>query len=281
MPSAATSLPPHSETGKTVLAAVNATIAYLVGYLVVQGAYQLATVSMAARLGIRGKWQLGQVQFHLADGQWWRTAVLAVYGAGPLVCAGLGLGALWWFWKLARRQRGLLKQLLLWVMLHACNLSAGVLVADTVTQSGAWYVPSWLFLAGNTLNIGVAVLAGVVQMGLGVLAARLFLQSHDSITLMEYYNRRRLLWATVVVPWLASNLLLAAFYFPAQSSNEQLHGLTMLLLLGPLYGASSSGFFDSPLEQPGRPRLARGLGVALALALLLARVLLGRGISFG
>jgi len=125
-----------SDSGKTTIVAVNTTVLYLLAYFLVQGIYQLVTLSMAARLGISGVWQLGQLQFRIADAEWWRMGVLAVYGIGPVVCAGLGLVAGWWFWQRARHRRGLFKQFLLWVMLHAANLSLGVFVADTLTQSG-------------------------------------------------------------------------------------------------------------------------------------------------
>ncbi|WBO85924.1 hypothetical protein [Hymenobacter yonginensis] len=271
----------QSDTGKATLAAANATILYLLAYLLLQGLYQLSTICMAARLGIRGVWQLGRVQFQMADAEWWQAAVLAVYGIGPVVCGGMALAALAWFWKRARLQRGLFKQFLLWVMLHGCNLSLGVLAADTLTQSGAWYVPSWLFRAGNGLNVGVAILAAAAQIGLGFLAARVFLQSHDSITLMQHHNRRRLLLATVVVPWVVGSLLLAAFYFPAQTLTEQLHAVLLLLLLGPMGMASSTEFFEGTIAQPGRPRLALGLLLLLAGALVVGRLVLARGVPFG
>lgn len=54
--------------------------------------------------------------------------VLRVHGTGPLLVLALGA-----FRKL-RRQRGLLKQLLLWVAFNQ-------VLADTVTQPGSWYVP--------------------------------------------------------------------------------------------------------------------------------------------
>lgn len=270
-----------SESGKASVVAVNATALYLLAYLLVQAVFQVSTLSVAAQLGIRGTWQLGRLQFRMADSEWWQAAVLAVYGAGPVVCLGLGIGALWLFWKWARLRRGLLKLFLFWVMLHACNLSLGALAADTLTQTGTWYVPSWLFRAGNALNVVVALLAAMLQMVLGYLAAMLFLQSHDSITMMLYHNRRQLLVSAVLVPWLAGSALLLLLHWPTQTLTEQLRYVAMLLLLGPLYMACINESFEHTIESPSRTRLATGLLLLVGGALLVWRLGLAGGVSFG
>lgn len=271
----------QSISDKTIVTAVNATMLYVLAYLLVQGLFQLATVGTAHRLRIAGVWQLGGIQFHLADSAWWPSAVVNVYGIGPLVSLGLGLGAAVWFWKRARQQRGLFKLFLFWVMLHGCNLALGALAVDTLTQSGVWYVPSWLFMAGNVLNVLFALLAALLQTGLGYLAAIAYLHSHDSITLMRFHNRQRLLLATLVVPWLVGSLLLAALQWPQQTLNERLRVLSMLLLLGPLYMAAAHEAFEGAVRFPGKTRLAGGVVLLLALALLAWRIILSNGISFG
>ncbi|QNH60526.1 hypothetical protein [Hymenobacter sediminicola] len=275
------SLIPSSDSGKASIVAVNATALYLLAYLAVQSAFQLATVATAAQLGIRGTWQLGRLQFRMADSEWWQAAVLAVYGIGPVVSLGLGIGALWLFWKWARRRRGLLKLFLFWMILHACNLSLGALAADTLTQSGTWFVPSWLFKAGNALNVIVALLAAMLQMVVGYLAAILFLQSHDSITMMQYHNRRRLLVSAVLLPWLVGSAVLLLLHWPTQSLTEQLRYVAMLLLLGPLYMACTNESFEDTIESPSRTRLATGVLLLLSGALLAWRLVLASGISFG
>ena len=272
---------PSSDSAKASIVAVNATALYLLACLAVQSAFQLATVATAAQLGIQGTWQLGRLQFRMADSEWWQAAVLSVYGIGPVVSLGLGIGALWLFWKWARRRRGLLKLFLFWVVLHACNLSLGALAADTLTQSGTWYVPSWLFKASNALNVLVALLAAMLQMVAGYLAAVLFLQSHDSITMMQYHNRRRLLVAAVLLPWLVGSAVLLLLHWPTQSLTEQLRYVAMLLLLGPLYMACTNESFEDTIESPSRTRLATGLLLLLSGVLLAWRLVLAGGIQFG
>ena len=234
---------------KTKVLALNSTIIYVLTYLLVQGAYQVVTVGMARRLSIPGIWRVSSIRFTISDPQWWRVGVLAVYGAGPAICALIGLGAVLWFWRSARHQPGMLKLVLLWVTLHACNLVLGALAADTFLENWSWYLPSWLFLAGNTLNVALAVVAALLQLVVGYFATIGFLQSHDSITLMQLEYRPQLIRAGVWTPWLLGSLILAILKFPDLTQNELLHFLAMLLLLLPLALHSRRELFDQTLPR--------------------------------
>lgn len=276
VPSAPADLAP-----KTRIAFLNATVLYVLAYLTADTLYRLATILMARQLHIPGVWRLSRVQFLIANQAWWRQAIVAVYSVGPLVCLLLAVLAALWFWQRARHRRGLQKQYLLWLLLHCLNLFFGAMVADTMTHSGFWFVPSWALLAGNAVCVAVAVLCGLLQVALGYLAAPLFLQSHDSRTLMRYEHRRRLLLAALLGPWLAGSLLLAAAKFPELSINERLHFATMLLLLAPLALASSNELFAFTIEEPQKTRAAWGLAGLLLLALVVGRLVLGAGVHFG
>ncbi|SHJ50247.1 hypothetical protein SAMN02745146_3269 [Hymenobacter daecheongensis DSM 21074] len=273
--SAPASVATSSATTKTTITALNSTVIYLLAYLLINGLHQLSTVAMAVRLSIPGVWGVSSIKFSISDPEWWRTAVLAVYGVGPAVCAVVAIGAGLWFWKRERGKRGLRKLLLVWVAFHACNQVLGAMVGDTFTESGVWYVPSWLFLAGNTPNVVVAVLCGLLQMVVGYVAAVGFLQTHDSITLMQYPNRRKLIVATILIPWMAGSALLALLKYPDLSLNERLHFLTMGLLLLPLSLACANELFEFTVEFPQKTKTAWGLlaltgAVALGWWLLLA-----------
>jgi hypothetical protein len=271
---------PASQSGKTTITALNSTVIYVLAYLLTQGAYQAATVRMAARLSVPGIWRVSSIKFTMPDWQWCRLAVLAVYGVGPAVGLGLGLGAALWFWKSARQQPGLLKLLLLWVALHGANLTMGALVGDTFLENWAWYIPSWLFMAGNGPNIAVAVVCGLLLLGVGYFAAFAFLQSHDSITLMQFDNRGKLIQAGILVPWVAGSLFLAALKWPELSRNELLHFLTMALLLVPMALHCRTEPFDMTLPGSRRTRLSLSL-LVLTLALAAAwRVVLTPGLLF-
>ena len=270
-----------SSTPKFVISAVNGTVLYVLAYLLINGLQQLATVLMAMQLRVPGSWNLSTINYSLTNGQWWRVAVVAIYGVGPLVAAVAGLAAYQWYWRRQRARRGLLKLLLIWLALHACNAVFGALASDTVLHAGFYYVPAWLFQLGNIVNGALAVLAGLAQVVIGYYASVAFLQAHDSRTVMEYPNRRRMVFSTIVVPWLAGSLLLVLAKAPALSLLEGLHFGAMALLLGPMALGCLNELFSSTVRSPLQTRVAWGLLGVLGLLLLGWRLLLSPPILFG
>ena len=277
----ATPSSPAELSQKTRVAFLNATVLYILAYLTTDWAYRLVTVLMARHLHIPSMWRLSRVQFLIPNPAWWRGAVIKVYFIGPTLCLLLAVVAGLWFWQRQRFRRGLLKQYLLWLLLHGLNLFFGTMVADTITQSGFWYVPSWLFLAGNVPNVATAAVFGLILLALGYMLAPLFLQSHDSRSLMLYENRRQLLLATLFGPWLAGSGLLILAKLPELTSNELLHFTTMLLVLVPLGFASRNELFEFTIEAPQRTRVSWGWLVLMLLLLAGMRLVLGPGVQFG
>lgn len=260
---------------KTLIAAANGTALYLLAYLTAYAAYYGVTILTAQRLQIPGVLLLDRLQFLIPNSGWWQAAVVAVFGSGPVLCLLLAAVAGLWFWQRARRRRGLGKQYLMWLMLHGLNMFFGALVADTVVQNGFWFAVNYLLLLGNVVNVLVAVLFGLVLLVLGYLAAPVFLQSHDSRTLMRFAQRRRLLLATLFGPWAVGLLLLMLARFPQPDINELLRGATMLLMLVMVAVASTTELFEFTVPSPQKTRVAWGLVVGLGLLLLGLRLLLG------
>lgn len=260
---------------------LNGTACYLLAYQLVHLVAEAAPVFVARRANIPGVWSLSGIRFILGDGGWQRDSVVNVYGLGPLLLTVLGVGAFLLFWLYQRQQRGLFKLLLLWLSLHATNAVLGGLLADTVTQSGSWYVPNWLLGGGGTWPSTVlGLLFALVQLGLGFLAAVPFLLAQDSRTALQFDNRARLIIYGVIGPWLVGSLLLALSKLPHLGVNEVLHYATMGLLLVPLAINSNQEFFNQSEVLPYPTRVAWGL-VALALLGLLAwRLALGTPVAF-
>ena len=258
---------------------INATACYLAAYQLVTFVYQASTALVARRLGVPGLWNLNGIHFELSDSNWGRNMVLEVYGIGPTLTLALGLLALGWFGKRQRHRRGLAKLLLLWVAFHAFNTVFGGLLADTVTQSGSWYVPNWLLGAGGTWpSMVLGLLLAAAQVVLGFLAATPFILSQDSHTVLQFERRPQLVRATIVGPWLVGSALLAISKLPYLSLNESLHYATMALLLVPLTLGCLQESFSQKKWTPSATRLSRGL-LALAVMVLLAwRVVLSAGI---
>jgi hypothetical protein len=251
----------------------------LVAYQLVTFAYQASTALVARRLGVPGIWSLNGIHFELGDSSWGRNMVLEVYGAGPTLTLALGLLALGWFGKRQRHRRGLAKLLLLWVAFHAFNTVFAGLLADTVTQSGSWYVPNWLLGGGGTWpSMVLGLLLAALQVALGFVAATPFLLSQDSHTVLQFERRPQLVRATIVGPWLAGSLILAISRLPYLSINEGLHYATMALLLVPLALGCLQESFSQKKWTPSPTRMSWGLLALAGLTLLAWRVALSAGI---
>ena len=256
---------------------LNATASYLVAYQLVTFIYQAGTVAAARRLGVPGTWSLEGVRFDLGDSGWGRNMVLDVYSAGPALAFALGVLAFGIFWKRQRHRRGLGKLLLLWIIMHAMNTVFGGLLADTVTQSGSWYVPNWL-LGGTWASALLGLLLGAAQLVLGYLAATPFLLSQDSHTVLQFERRPQLVRYTIFGPWLVGSTLLAISKLPYLSINEGLHYATILLLLIPLALGCLQESFNQKKWTPSPTRLAWGLLVLAGLGLVAWRLALGGGV---
>jgi hypothetical protein len=258
---------------------LNSLACYLVAYQLIAFAYQASTAAMARRLHVPGTWDLSGLHFDLGDNGWGRPMVLQVYGIGPALALSLGALAFVVFWKRQRHRRGLAKLLLLWLVLHAVSAVFGGLLADTITQSGSWYVPNWLLGGGGTWpSMVLSLLLAIVQLVLGYLAALPFLLSQDSHTVLQFARRAQLVRATIFGPWLVGSALLALGRLPQLSVNETLRYATMMLLLVPLALGCLQETFNQKKWTPSPTRLAGGLLALAGLGLVAWRLGLASGV---
>jgi hypothetical protein len=270
----------HVAHGKFLKIFLNATACYLLAYQLVNLVYQASVVYVARRANVPGLWNLGGVRFELGDSGWRRDMVLDVYGTGPALVLLLGGLCFLLFWR-RRQQPGLGKLLLLWVAMHATNTVLGGLLADTVTQSGSWYVPNWLIGMGATWpSMVLGLLFAAVQVVLGFLAAVPFLQAQDSHTIMQFDRRAHLVVYALIGPWLAGSLLLALSKLPHLGINESLHYAAMGLLLIPLAIGCQREFISERELLPRPTRVAWGLVLLALLGMLTWRLALGAGVAF-
>lgn len=260
---------------------LNATACYLLTYQICAFAFQYATVRRAISEQVGGWWTVGGVRFSIIDSEWHYNAVLNVYAIGPLLILLAGTVAFVLFWKWLRFRRGIAKLLVLWGCFHAINFVLGGLLADSITQSGSAYVPSWIMGTGMAVSLVLGVLTGVGQLVLGFSLALPFLLAQESRTLLHFDNRPWLIRAAVVGPWLVGSALLACSRLPLLTTNEVLHYGTMGLLLLPLAIGLSQQTLSATLVKPRATHISWSI-VALAVAALVAwRVVLGgAGIRF-
>ena len=266
---------------KFLVSALNGTTLYVLAYYFVWGLHQLAKVQISTFYHLHGTCDPSRILYTLDEKEWWRTAVIAVYGIGPLVCLLLGIGAFRWYWKSERARRGNFKLLLLWVVFHSCNAVFGALLADSFTQTGFWNVPDRLLGLGNIMNILLALLAGLAQLGLGYFGAVAFLQAHDSKTVMRYPNRQLMVVSTLIVPWIAGGLFIALSKLPYLMIQEVLHLLMMGLLVTPLALGCLNEVFSDTVKRPQATNVAWGLVGLAMLAALVWRLALSPPVAFG
>ena len=279
--SASVAASPEKERFKFLISALNGTALYVLAYYFVWGLHQAAKLGVSNFYHLRGTWDPSRIAYSLGDGEWWRTAIVAVHGAGPVACLLLGFGAFQWYWRRERARRGQFKLLLLWVAFHACNAFFGALLADTFTESGFWYVSDWLIGFGHVVNVLLALVAGLAQLVLGYFGAVAFLQAHDSKTVMRYINRQRMVLSTLVVPWLVGGLFIALAKRPYLTVQEGLHLLMMGLLVTPLALGCLNELFSETVRRPQPTRAAWGLVAVAVLTAVAWRLALSPPVAFG
>jgi len=268
---------PPAEKQRIVTA--NSVILFLLAYLTCYFAAQFATLLAAFSAKIPTVFYPGHLEFKIPDSAWRVSDIISVYSAGPVTGLVLaffaGLLFLYFRWK-----RGLPKTYLLWTMLHGCNLFFGALIAGTVVKGGFWYALRWSGFSDDAVWI-VAIFFGLILLGIGVLAAPAFLLSCDSISLMEYQNRGKMLAATVMRPWLLGSLLLALLQFPDLQPINIMLIFTMLLVLLPAYFLNQQNLYSETIAMPKKTRLAQGAFILLIFVALTFRLVLQNGMHFG
>ncbi len=269
-----------TDNDKFTIAAANGTVLYVLAYTVVYAIHQTVKIMLSSHYHLRGVWDASRIVYTMADNEWWKLAIIAVNGIGPFAAMLLWVAAYRWYWTVLRAKRGLFKLLILWVSLHACNLVFGALLADTFTQSGFWFVPSWVFQLGNVPNVVLAIFAGIAELAIGYFMSTAFLQAHDSKTVMRYQNRQRMVLYTLLLPYVFGTFLIALSRLPTPSLSEILRLSMMGLLVGPLCLGSLNELFGSTVRGPQNTRMAWGLAGFMIILLLLWRLFLTPPIHF-
>ena len=263
-----------TERGKFKMLFLNATACYVSTYLLVTLLLQGTAAFLARQARIPGYWWLNGVHFTMGDGGWKKDTVLDVYGVGPLLVLLTGTLALLVFLRRQQYQRGMLKVWLLWLVFNAINGVFGGLLADTITQSGSWYVPNWLIGMGTWPSMVFGLLLAAAELGIGFVLGVPFLLAQDSRTILRYERRGTLVQVIILGPWLAGSVLVAISRLPVLSINEMIRFVTMGLLLGPLALSVLPEHISRPMPRSTATRTAWGLLFLTGLVLLLWRIIL-------
>lgn len=257
----------------------NSTLCFVFTYLLVYGLNQLVTLGMARLNHIPAVLFPGHINFKISDNAWRVSDVVSTYGPGPVVCFLAALVSAFVFNRI-KHLGGLRKLGFLWFSLHGFNFFLGGLIAGTVARGGFWYAVRWS-IPSDAVTWGLCAFAGLLLLLIGFLAAPGFLISCDSITLIQFENRRKLLNALVIWPWLLGSLVIFLLKFPDLTYLDALLHLTLLLMLLPVYFFSLGNPISETVEEPHKTQYALGLGIGLVLLLLVYRVALQNGMHFG
>jgi hypothetical protein len=270
---------PEEELEKQRIVTINSTTFYVLAYFLVYIFHQLVTIYSARTSAIRSELFPGHIEFKIADNQWLKNDVISVYSAGPLACLVLAVIFLIWFHKAAKR-RGVKKVLLLWVFIHALNIFFGSLLAGCIAETGFWYAIQWSVINYAFVWI-IAGLFALVLLLAGVFLAPTFLLSCDSITLMQFENRKKMLAATLVYPWFFGSLFITVLKLPDLHLYEGLQFITILFFLIPAYFQNLKNPISQNIEAPQRTRLVSGIILLTISGALIFRIALHNGIFFG
>lgn len=260
---------------------INNVVLYVLAYTFVWSLHQFAKMGLSEYLHLRGSWDPSRIVYTMADNEWWRLAIIAINGIGPFVSLVLAFAAYTWYWRRLRAKRGLFKLLVLWVALHALNLGLGALLADNFTQTGFWFVPSWVFQLGNVPNVLAGIVAGLGQIAMGYFAGVPFLQAHDSKTVMRYQNRRRMVMYTIILPYVFGTVIICVSRLPDLSLSETVRLVTMGLLVVPMTLGCLSELFGSTVRGPKNTHVAWGMMGLGVILLLVWHLFLYPAVQFG
>ena len=242
---------------KQKIYAFNSTLLFVFTYLIMYGVNQLVTLFMARLNHIPTELFPGHLDFKIQDNAWQVSEVVSTYGPGPVACFFLALLSAFIFNKI-KQLGGLRKLFYLWLMLHGFNFMLGGLIAGTVARGGFWYAVRWS-IPSDTVTWGLCVFFGLLLLLIGFLAAPGFLISCDSITLIQFENRRKLLNAMVVWPWFLGSLVIFLLKFPDLTYVDGLLHLTLLLILVPAYLFSLGNPISETVEEPHKTQFELGL----------------------
>jgi hypothetical protein len=269
---------PDTELGKQRIITINSTAFYTLAYLFVYALHQLATVYSAHSSGIPSELFPGHIKFKIGDSQWLKYDVISVYSAGPLACLALSIFFMIWFHKAAKR-RGAKKIFLLWVFIHGLNVFLGSLLAGCIAETGFWFAIQWSVVNYALVWI-IAGLFALILIAAGVFLAPTFLLSCDSLTLMKFENRKKMLAATLVYPWLFGSLFITILKIPDLNLYESLQFFTLLFFLVPAYFQNLKNPISQNIEAPQRTRLFSGSILLTILGALAFRILVHNGFLF-
>ena len=229
---------------KFLYLAINSTAIYVGTFILVYFLYQLIIFCTVNGFGEEIIRHYHNIVFTSQPSLLTRVGILLIASLGPILLLLFGLFLFNWVFK-RPGLAGMQRLFVLWLAMHSINHFFGAMMYGAITSEGFKDVTRLLNVQ-QMLMFFLAFTALVVEFWIGLLAARHFLETTTSLTLINSENRRRFIVSQAMLPWIIGSLFMALF-FHAENFNFTYELLTFITM----------GFITIPvwLNRHRRPRL--------------------------
>jgi hypothetical protein len=262
------------------LISFNSTILFLLSYFSLFYISQAVTVIAASFFKYPTIVYYYEVYFNIGAEAWYHDSVKTIFSAGPLMIFVIGIVFLIIYHN-AREATGPFKLFFLWGFLQAVNMLFGALLVGTLFEAGVGYVISWMYImdTGKVLFSIVSIFFLVIA---GLIATKEFLISGNTYHCeINQANRTSFIFAQVLMPYLAGNIILVLLRQPRFVFYETFTGITLfisLLAVLATYKSFNDLYFEEEEKKPG---IVWKPAAVLFGLILIFRIVLGFGIRFG
>lgn len=192
---------------------VNSTAVYLVAFLVVYAIYYLTNSAVGHYWDIDNTLFYYGTDFSSYRGAWYRSYVISIYGAGPILCLLWALVNIRLYF-LTYKKPGIGKLFHAWSIIHGFIMFFGAATVGVFTKSGFGYALRWSYLP-YAVCIIIAVVAAVLLLTLGLRFINFFMYAAPSTQLFDENDTKKSFVRSVVLyPYVLGSLFLLIFQVP-------------------------------------------------------------------
>ena len=269
------------DTKKLLINSINNFTFFIITFLIAYTIYQLSTVLIASSNGTKTILFYHTIQYpmglytHLWDYQ----TILSTFMAGPVITVFLSFV----FWILFRRYKnrgGIIKMFFFWGMVNSSNMLLGSMISGIISDSGFGNLINWLYVDLFGKILIVFFLIGLLVF-IGVISVRSYLESSNSTYLIDEENRHLYFISGLLIPWFFGSILLIAIQIPEITLYNIIPFLTMLVLIIPALARNKAVYLIELPERRKRPVISLCYIMVMFAFLLIFRIGLMEGISFG
>jgi len=154
------------------------------------------------------------------------------------------------------------------------------MISGIISDSGFGNVINWLYVDLFGKILIVFFLIGLLVF-IGVISVRSYLESSNSTYLIDEENRHLYFISGLLIPWFFGSILLIAIQIPEITLYNIIPFLTMLVLIIPALARNKAVYLIELPERRKRPVISLCYIMVMFAFLLIFRIGLMEGISFG